>query len=414
MAQFFTRQQTLSNLVINSNLSIMRNGCIRLFDNTISNSVLLVAPSNINGNISITFPGRNGVAGEYLQMGESGMLQWISINSNSGELLYNANGIIAGLQNIAYNPLQNSIVYRGSTNIQLNNDRNTAAITMRTPPSLSGSYTLTLPAETGAPRNLLMTNGSGGLFWSNIIAATRSGEMLLNNNGNIASVAGITADGNNLNLAGNMRIRFGGDNNMCIFCPNVETMQLNTSENIHMNAQKVAHFITGNNSNGFVARCSGMNSNIIMETLGVMSNIDVISRAANVNILSSNILNVSSNIITYKCQVIEIGNHITSRTSGRPSQIILSAPYVLFKAIPSAERDMYYCQFENGLSGQLNTLMFDNSLRSGVELRISFADNLVGTSNRDRIILNRNGQNILLLFFDGNWRALNANSSSLI
>lgn len=422
MAQFFTRQQTLSNLIINSNLSIMKNGAIKLFDANSANSITLQSPSNMFSNITITLPNKYGNSGDFIRTDETGRLRWYGVKSNSGEILYNNEGEFTGLQNLTYNPNTNILEYRNGMDIRLNNMLNTNSITVGVPQQLTSSYRLLLPSNIGIANNVLTTDGNNSLYWSNIIANTRSNELLYNSNGIIASIAGFGLDGNNLNIAGNMKIRFGGDNNMCIFCPNVETMQLNSNENIHMNAQKVANFITGNNSNGFIARSTGFNSNIVLETSGFISNIDIISKNANVNILTTRNINMGCNCIYYKNQILEIGNHITSRVSATPTQITFTAPYVLFKALETVQRDKYYCiiNMTNAIiDGQTLTFMFDNSLKSGVELHISFpsnivnslslANNLVGLANRDKIIFNRNGQSISLIFIDGSFKVISTN-----
>jgi len=159
-----------------------------------------ITSTDLNGNILITpngggsivldaqsWPQADGTANYVLQTNGSGQLSWVSRLANiledttpqlGGDLDLNGNDLVTTSNaDISLDPNGTGGVIlagnatRGSGKLTFNCEVNTHGVTVQGPAhSAAATYTLTLPTSAGSADQVLKTNGSGVLSWTNVVS----------------------------------------------------------------------------------------------------------------------------------------------------------------------------------------------------------------------------------------------------
>jgi len=94
-------------------------------------------------------------------------------------------------------------------------DGGTSTITIKSPNSLSGDYTLILPGDDGTPNQVLQTDGSGTLTWTDLTAtpAGSDTQVQYNNAGSLGASANFAWDNTNsrLDITGDLQLKGAGE-----------------------------------------------------------------------------------------------------------------------------------------------------------------------------------------------------------
>jgi Chaperone of endosialidase len=212
--------------------------------------VAFQGPSTVGTNYTWTLPSADGASGQVLCTNGSGGLSWgnqaadVAVGNNT-EIQYNASGGFSASSALTLTAggLSASAVYasRGSTfaaNLRVGSDSVGATlgvcggimlhsasplrfgvttsnrwVAFQAPNSVAANLTWTLPSADGAAGQVLCTNGSGGLSWSNHCSLYAAGDAYQIQYHDGASVSGLSASSNftipdcNTLMIGNMRIR---------------------------------------------------------------------------------------------------------------------------------------------------------------------------------------------------------------
>ena len=170
--------------VSGSEVSLGANVPLRLRDNLGTNSVAIKSPDSLSSSYTLTLPPTDGVAGQVLKTDGDGVLDWVnsdaSINLGSANLTqdgilrqYDLNGgasVLAFTNGSDYILTLNTAEVSLGANVPLRFKDNLGSnsVAIKSPNSLSSSYTLTLPVSDGNTGQVLKTDGSGVLDWTSV------------------------------------------------------------------------------------------------------------------------------------------------------------------------------------------------------------------------------------------------------
>ena len=143
-------------------------------------TVTISPPTNLASSYDLVFPADAGTLGKFLKAGGSGSLVWGDIDivtdttpqlGGDLDVLTSTITTTTSNGNIKLEPDGEGLIeVRGATlpgAIKLNCENNSHGVTIKSPAhSATATYTLTLPTSDGSANQLLKTNGSGALSWT--------------------------------------------------------------------------------------------------------------------------------------------------------------------------------------------------------------------------------------------------------
>jgi hypothetical protein len=157
-----------------------QNGII-FNDSDNSHNIKLIAPATVPTSITFTLPDNDGSAGQILRTDGGGTLSWVNQTGGGGgtspggadtQVQYNNAGAFGGSSSFRF--ANNGIIVGGSgsfdTDVHVRGglklyDGGSDTVTISSP-SLSTSYSLTLPTTNGNAGEVLVTDGNGVLSWA--------------------------------------------------------------------------------------------------------------------------------------------------------------------------------------------------------------------------------------------------------
>ena len=249
---------TLASFDSNGNLILANQGDVR-FQGSSTNYIGLQAPSSIASSVLFTLPNSDGSANQVLITDGSANLSWKTIAGTSaagsnGQIQYNNSSAFDGAAALIYTtsgthlaitaqaktdvPLvvkgaasQTANLFDAQNNsaaslFSLNNNgsvilspygvsagntnelrflelaaNGTNYVAIKAADSISANVTWVLPSADGSSNQILKTDGSGNLGWTNLTApAGSSGDLQFNNGGNFGATTGITYASSGTNL----------------------------------------------------------------------------------------------------------------------------------------------------------------------------------------------------------------------
>jgi hypothetical protein len=118
------------------------------------------------------------------------------------------------------------------------------AIQIKAPSILGADYTLKLPVDGGSNGQVLTTNGSGTLSWTNAsggssIGSSSNGQILFNSNGSVGGMAALTQSGSNVALTAGANFYIGATTNALTGNSGFINLQTTTGGHVSLNSKFV-------------------------------------------------------------------------------------------------------------------------------------------------------------------------------
>jgi len=160
-------------------------GEIRFLEDTDNGSnYIALRAGTISSNLTLTLPIADGSSGQFLKTDGSGNLAFATASTGAAgsttQIQYNNSGAFAGDADLVWTA-GTGLVINSQKELRLADSDDSAYVGLKSAATVSGSYTLTLPAATGSADQVLTTNGSGvlsfvdntgGTDWQTVKAAS--------------------------------------------------------------------------------------------------------------------------------------------------------------------------------------------------------------------------------------------------
>jgi hypothetical protein len=179
-----------------------------------SNTITLSAPA-LTADYTLTFPTNDGDNLQVLSTDGSGGLSWVTQSGGGGgggtpggghtQIQFNEAGEFGGSASLTWDgatlnatgsiKTENSFILEDPT-------AGTNTVTLKAPDSLGISYVLTLPEDDGLVNQSLLTDGGGGLSWTNPLAVGASGEIQFNTGGVLGASSSLSWEATYLKITG--------------------------------------------------------------------------------------------------------------------------------------------------------------------------------------------------------------------
>jgi len=142
-------------------------GEIRFLEDTDNGSnYIALRAGTISSNLTLTLPIADGSSGQFLKTDGSGNLAFATASTGAAgsttQIQYNNSGAFAGDADLVWTA-GTGLVINSQKELRLADSDDSAYVGLKSAATVSGSYTLTLPAATGSADQVLTTNGSGVL-----------------------------------------------------------------------------------------------------------------------------------------------------------------------------------------------------------------------------------------------------------
>ena len=269
--------------------------------------------------------------------------------------------------------------------------------------SLTSDITFTLPTSDGSSGQVLQTDGSGALSFTDAGSGTPAGndtEIQFNDGGNFGSSGNLTWNDTNLILGNGSGVTFGdaGEN----IVGDGADLYLNSSNSINLAPSANVTITSGKNLE-----------------FGVGSGETISGDGTDLTVASGNILNLtpgstSNVVITQGSLVLSTSSAITSASTTEGSPTILAPVQCVSLYSLSGTDTAHYVSVDGQpcTNGQFWNILFDVS--SGTpSLRIDFGSDGLATGSGDAqyLTFNTGGQSASLIYHTNKWRIINTGAA---
>jgi hypothetical protein len=142
---------------------------LRLGDNAGAEYVGLKAPATVGAAYTLTLPAATGTANQVISTNGSGVLSFVdnvaAAAGSTTQVQFNNSGAFAGDADLTWTA-GTALTINSQKELRLADTDDSAYVGLRSHATVSGSYTLTFPAATGTADQILVTDGSGNLSFT--------------------------------------------------------------------------------------------------------------------------------------------------------------------------------------------------------------------------------------------------------
>ncbi len=147
-----------------------QGGEIRFLEDTDAGSnYTALKAGTISSNVTFTLPIADGSSGQFLKTDGSGTLAFATASTGAAgsntQVQYNNSGSFAGDADFVWSA-GTGLIINSQKELRLTDADDSAYVGIKSHATVSGSYTLTMPAATGSANQILVTDGSGNLSFT--------------------------------------------------------------------------------------------------------------------------------------------------------------------------------------------------------------------------------------------------------